>query len=174
MARFFLVLLLGLPLLAQQRKADVFGLIGYGKTADDEGSLGGGMNVGGGIGYRLTRRIGIEGEVNGFRSRRDFGHGVPSFQHSGAHAMANVLAHFGPPRSQFYLLGGVGLVHVKNVQYGDSGIGLNLGFGAGFKAFVSERVYVRPDFRLMAGDGGNGAEAPFAVMRVGIGLGYCW
>src|SRR5689334_8930298 len=116
MARLFLIILLGLPLLAPQRKAEVFGLIGYGKTSDDEGSLGGGLNGGGGIGYRLTRRFGVEAEVNAFRSKRGFGQPIPPFQHSGAHLMGNALVHFGPRRAQFYLLGGVGLLHVKNVR----------------------------------------------------------
>ncbi len=66
------------------------------------------------------------------------------------------------------------MVHVKNVQSGRSGNGLNVGLGAGFKFFVSERVYIRPDFRLFGGDGGNGAETPFTVLRIGVGLGYSW
>lgn len=174
MVRFLLVVLLGLPLLAQQRKADVFGMIGYGRTSDDEGSLGGGVNGGGGLGYRLTRRLGVEGEVNAFRSNRDFGQPIPPFQHNGVHVMGNALVHFGPSRTQFYLLGGVGVLHVKNVRSGQTGSGLNVGLGAGFRIFATERVYIRPDFRLFAGDGGNGAETPFGVLRAAVGLGYSW
>lgn len=174
MIRLLAALLLALPLLAQQPKGEVFGLVGIGKTSDDEGSLGSGLNGGGGVGYRLTKRLGVEAEVNGFRSKRDFGQPVPPFEHSGVHVMGNGLVHFGPQRAQFYILGGVGLLHVKNVRSGASGNGLNVGLGLGFKFFATEHVYIRPDVRLFAGDGGRGAETPFAVIRFGVGLGYSW
>jgi opacity protein-like surface antigen len=167
-------LLLALPLAAQQRRVDVFGLVGVGATYDDEGSLGKGIAAAGGIGYRLTRRFGVEGEVNAFQSKRDFGQIVPPFQHSGAHVMANALVHFGPQRSQFYLLGGVGLVHVKNKTSDRSDDAFNLGFGFGFKFLARERVYIRPDFRIFSGSTNRAAESPFSMLRVAIGAGYLW
>jgi opacity protein-like surface antigen len=166
------VVLLAAPLAAQQRKADVFGLIGVGKVYDDEGSLGRGVAGAGGIGLRLTKRLGVEGEVNAFSTKRDFGRIVPPFQHSGAHVMANALAHFGPQRSQFYLLGGVGLLHVKNKSTDRSDNGFNVGLGFGMKIFATERLYIRPDFRIFGGSTSQAVESPFTMLRIGVGLGY--
>ena len=50
MIRAGLLLVLALPLAAQQRRVDVFGLIGVGATYDDEGSLGRGVSGAGGVG----------------------------------------------------------------------------------------------------------------------------
>jgi hypothetical protein len=175
MIRVFLLLALCVPLLAQQPpRADVFGTIGLGKVYDDEGSLGSGPSGGGGIGYRLRKRLGVEGEINAFRSRRDFASSVSPFQHNGVHLMANFLSHFGPPRAQFYLLGGVGLLHVKNVRRGVSDTGFNVGFGLGFKFFATEHIYIRPDLRIFGGGTSQAVESPFSMIRIGIGAGYSW
>jgi opacity protein-like surface antigen len=170
----FVLLLLALPMAAQQRRVDVFGLVGVGATYDDEGSLGKGVSGAGGIGYRLTKRFGVEGEVNAFQSKREFGSIVPPFQHSGAHVMGNALLHFGPQRAPFYLLGGVGLAHVKNKTTDRSDDAFNLGFGFGFKFYATDRVYIRPDFRIFAGSTNQAAESPFSMLRVAIGVGYSW
>ncbi len=174
MIRTALLLLLALPLAAQQRRVDVFGLLGVGATYDDEGSLGKGVSGAGGIGFRLTKRLGVEGEINAFSSKRDFGQIVPPFQHSGAHVMGNALLHFGPQRAQFYLLGGVGLLHVKNKNSNLSDNGFNVGFGFGFKFFATEHIYIRPDFRVFGGSSSQAAETPFSMLRVAVGVGYSW
>ena len=59
-------------------RAEVFGAIGVGKTGDDEGGLGSGINGGGGIGYRIVRRLGVEAEINGFRTKRTFSSAFPA------------------------------------------------------------------------------------------------
>jgi opacity protein-like surface antigen len=169
-----LLLLLALPLAAQQGRVDVFGLIGVGATYDDEGSLGRGVSGAAGIGYRLTKRLGIEGEVNAFSSKRDFGQIVPPFQHSGAHVMGNALLHFGPSRAQFYLLGGVGLLHVKNKSTNQSDNGFNVGLGLGMKIFATSHIYIRPDFRIFGGSTNQAVESPFSMLRLGVGVGYSW
>lgn len=172
MIRLWAVLLLALPLLGQPRRAEVFGAIGAGKVYDDEGSLGSGPSGGGGIGYRLRKRLGVEAEVNGFRSTRDFGGGAPVFRMSGLHVMANALSHFGPPKAQFYVLGAAGVVRVSTRTRADGG--LNLGFGVGLKIFATERVYLRPDFRIFAGRGGSAIESPITRFRMSVGVGYSW
>ena len=175
MIRALALLLLGLPLAAQQiPRTEVFGLIGLGKVYDDEGSLGSGPSGGGGIGYRLRKRLGVEGEVNFVRSSRDFGGGAPSFRHNGFHLMGNALAHFGPPRAQFYLLGGAGLAHVRNVQADISESKFGINFGLGMKIYASEHIYIRPDLRIFGSGGGQALESPFTVIRIGIGVGYSW
>src|SRR5690242_328741 len=102
-----LLVLLGLflaPVYAQNDfKREVFGTIGIGKTADDEGSLGSGVNGGGGFGYRLTRRFGVKAEVNAFRTRRDFSAGFQPFEATGVFAMGNGLLYLNRGRTQVYL-----------------------------------------------------------------------
>lgn len=170
--RWLALLLLAAPLFGQQRKADVFGMIGTGAVYDDEGSLGRGVTGAGGIGYRLRKRLGVEAEVNVFQSKRDFGQIVPPFRHSGLHVMANALAHFGPSRAQFYLLGGVGLLHVRNKTRNLSDSGFNIGLGFGMKIFATEHVYIRPDFRIFGGGTRQAVESPFSMLRIGVGVGY--
>jgi hypothetical protein len=173
--RLLLLLVVALPAIAQQPgRADVFGLIGIGKVYDDEGSLGSGLNVGGGIGYRLRKRLGVEAEVNGFRSERDFGAFPPPFRFSGYQVMGNALSHFGPPRAQFYILGGLGVMGVRNRNrdIGDTQFGI--GFGVGMKIFASEHIYIRPDLRIFGRGGSNLIGDPITVLRIGIGAGYSW
>lgn len=165
------ILLLGLPLLGQQvPRADVFGIIAHGRLYDDEGRLGAGVSGGSGVGYRLRKRLGVEAEVSGFRSERDFGAGREPFRNGGVFVMGNALAHFGPSRAQFYLIGGAGVASVRNRNSGRSESGFAIDCGAGFKFFAAEHIYVRPDFRIFGKSGG----ALYSLMRIGIGVGYSW
>jgi hypothetical protein len=154
-------------------RREIFGTIGAGFASDDEGSIGRGINGGGGIGYRLTRRFGVEGEVNAFRARRSFGQPIPPFGATGAHVMGNALVHFGSPRAQFYLLGGAGLLHARNLA-GVSSNGLAIDVGVGFKIYATPHIFIRPDVRIFAGDSGRAIEPPLSDLRVSIGLGYAW
>jgi hypothetical protein len=175
MRRLLVLLALGVPLIAQQPgRADIFGLIGLGKVYDDEGSLGSGVNLGGGIGYRLRKRLGVEAEVNAFRSERDFGAFPPPFRFSGFQVMGNALSHFGPPRAQFYILGGLGVMGVRNRNRDVADTQFGIGFGVGMKIFASEHIYIRPDLRIFGRGGSNLVGDPITVLRVGIGAGYSW
>jgi hypothetical protein len=161
-------------------KGEVFGTIGIGKTYDDEGSLGSGINGGGGIGYRLTGRLGVEAEVNAFRTKRDFSFTPNGFEASGAFIMGNGLLYLTRGRGQLYLIGGAGLLHIRN-QFGFTGVavnrsgnGLAVDVGMGLKIFATPRFYLRPDVRVYAGNSGSTVEAPFSDIRISIGAGYCW
>jgi hypothetical protein len=155
-------------------KREVFGAVGAGSTYDDEGSLGRGINGGGGIGYRLTPRLGFEAEVNAFRSKRDFGPPIAPFEHSGAHFMGNALLHVNRGRAQFYLIGGAGVLHIHNTGTNRSHNGLSIDLGLGIKIFVTPHVYIRPDARAYVGSGGSAAESPFSDLRIAAGAGYSW
>ncbi len=54
-------------------RGEIFGNIGVVKIFDDETNLGNGVGYGGGIGYRFTRRLGVDFEVNSLNHRRDAG-----------------------------------------------------------------------------------------------------
>lgn len=161
-------------------KKEVFGAIGIGKTYDDEGSLGAGLNGGGGFGYRLSHRFGVEAEVNAFRTRREFSAGYPPFQANGAHLMGSGLLYLGRERTQAYLLFGGGLLHTR-LESGFGGVpvrrsanGFAVNLGGGMKIFVSPHVSVRPELRIYAGNSRDVVEAPFGDIRFSIGVGYHW
>lgn len=161
-------------------KREVFGSIGIGKTYDDEGSLGQGLNGGGGFGYRLTHRFGVEAEVNAFRTRRDFSSAFAPFQASGALVLGNGLLYLNRGRGQVYLIGGAGLLHVRNrVRFGGVPLnrtdrGLAVGLGIGVKIFATKHFVLRPDARIYGGNSGSAVEAPFTDLRFSMGAGYCW
>ena len=158
-------------------RSEVFGVVGVGKTYDDEGSLGSGINGGGGFGYRLSRRFGVEAEVNIFRMRREFGRVFQAFEANGAHVMGSGLLYLTQGRGQAYLIFGGGLQHV-NVKSGFGGASLGSGhggainFGGGVKAFVTPHVSLRPEMRVFAGDSGSVVEAPFGLNSDFDGLGF--
>ena len=51
---------------------------------------------------------------------------------------------------------------------------LTWGFGFGFTFFATERLYIRPDFRIFEGSASQAAETPFSLLRVAVGVGYLW
>lgn len=161
-------------------KKEVFGAIGIGKTYDDEGSLGSGVNVGGGFGYRLWSRIGVEVEVNAFRTRREFSSAYPPFQASGAHVMGSGLLYLSRGRGQAYLLFGGGLLHTRlesgfgSVPVPRSANGFAVNLGGGMKIFVNPHVSLRPELRIYVGDSRGAVEPPFGDIRFSMGVGYHW
>ncbi len=163
----------------QEYRREVFGSIGVGKTYDDEGSLGKGLNGGGGFGYRLTQRFGVEGEVNGFATKRTFSPAFAPFRASGVFVNGNGLFYLNQGRAQAFLIGGVGMLHVQNdssfagpVNRSSNGLAIN--FGAGVKVFLTPHVLLRPEFRIYGANSGNAVESPFTDMRFSIGAGYAW
>lgn len=161
-------------------KKEVFGAVGIGKTYDDEGSLGAGLNGGGGFGYRLSHRFGVEAEVNAFRTRREFSPVFPAYQAHGTHAMGNGLLYFNRGAAQAYLIFGAGVLHFRNQadfagsSAGRSGNGFAANAGFGVRIFATQRVSLRPEFRVYAGGAGGAVEAPFGDMRLSLGIGYHW
>ncbi|MCX6619791.1 MAG: outer membrane beta-barrel protein, partial [Acidobacteria bacterium] len=147
---------------------------------DDEGSIGHGVTGGGGVGYRLWQRFGVEGEFSAFRTRRELSSFYPPFEASGVRVMGNGLLYLNRGPAQAYLLFGAGMIHVRNeVSFG--GIrsdratnGLNLGAGFGVRIFVNPRFSLRPEVRLDAGATNGSIEAPFTSARFSIGAAYHW
>lgn len=161
-------------------KREVFGTIGIAKTYDDEGSLGKGLHGGGGFGCRFTRRLGAEVEVTGFRTRREFDYIPAAFEASGAMVLGNGLLYLSTGRAQWYLIGGLGMLHIRN-KVGFSGVpfnvadnGLALDLGTGIKIYASRHLVLRPEVRLFAGNSGRAVEAPFSGVRVSMAAGFCW
>lgn len=163
-------------------RGEVFGSIGGGKAYDDEGSLGKGLDIGGGAGFRLTPRLGLEGHVNRIEYKRDFSSGV-RFEGTAVFTTANLLYHFSTSRAQPYVVGGVGFVHLENrSRFPEDDFlpkrtanGFATNFGGGVKIFLSKNFSLRPEVRVFIGDTeGSGVEQPFSVGRASVALSYHW
>jgi hypothetical protein len=156
-------------------KREVFGTIGIAKTYDDEGSLGKGLHGGGGFGYRFTQRLAAEVEITGFRTRREFGAGYV-FEANGAMVLGNGLLSLTRGRGEWYLIGGAGLLHIRNQSsfFRATHNGLALDLGTGVKIHATRNFVLRPEVRIFAGKSGSAVEAPFLGLRVSMGAGYTW
>lgn len=163
------------------RKWNVYGAAGYGWTSDDEGSVGNGFAGGGGVGYRFNRRLEAVFDINAFRHRREGALGRAEFAGNGQYYTGNLLYHFSGSRFQPYILGGAGGIAYQvdrgiNLPRETSTGGFAITFGAGAKAFVSERFSIRPEVRVYAGGRGaaGGIEPPIVNVRFAVGFGYHW
>ncbi len=165
-----------LPAAAQSttplKRPEVHGFLGVSRAWDDEGYIGTGPSAGFGIGTRLTRRLGVEGEYTFFRHKRDFG---PLGQWKGnAHLFtANALLHFSPEgKVQPFLLIGAG-----GQSYEGNGPGFTWNCGAGIKAFLNDHLFLRPEVRLSSGKYDRKPlqpEPPISTIRFQFGVGYRW
>ena len=163
-------------------RGEVFGSLGGGKAFDDEGGLGGGLDVGGGAGFRITPRFAIEGQVNRIHHRRDFSSGV-RFEGIALFTTASLVYHFSESKAQPYVLAGLGVVNFENrSRFPEDGplperksTGFATNFGGGAKLFLNRRVSLRPEFRLFFGDtAGSGVEPRYCVLRGSVAISYHW
>jgi hypothetical protein len=156
-------------------KREVFGSIGIGKVYDDEGSLGSGLNGCGGFGYRIVRRFGVEAEISGFRTKREFSPAFPPFRGHGAHVLGNGLIYLNRGRGQAYVILGAGLgrfttrVNFGGASINDSRTGFAVACGFGVKIFATPHFSLRPEVRVHAADNG-----PISDLRLSFGAGYHW
>lgn len=179
-------------------KGEVFAKVGYGSLADDEGSRGRGVVAGGGIGCRLTPRWGLDFEVSRIDGRRE----TSSFEMDGYALLAGGAVNYHlikEGKVQPYLRLGVTYGHYdgkfvrkaiipppgfpatpESVRSGKQSF-LGPDFGFGFKIFMTERVSIRPEFRLAALQGlkrydpaRDILERPLFAGWLSIGIGYHW
>lgn len=176
MRRILLLLLVTLPLAAQSatplKRPEVHGFLGVSHAWDDEGHIGAGPSAGFGIGTRLTRRLGVEGEYTFFRHRREYGFG--GVTEGNAHLFTgNALLHFSPDgKVQPFLLIGAG-----GQSYKGNGPGFTWNCGAGIKAFLNDHLFLRPEVRLSSGKYDREPfepEPPISTIRFQFGVGYRW
>jgi hypothetical protein len=180
------LLLLAPAALAQdmERRAEVFGSLGGGRVYEDEGVRGNGLEIGGGVGYRITPRFSVEGQVSGVSYKRDFRSGV-RFEGTAVFVTGDVLFHFSTSKVQPYALFGMGLSHDKRrsqfpgVEFSPQPTvnGLAMRFGAGVKIFLNKKYSLRPEFGFAAGsnEGTNqNFEQFIAVGRASLAFTYHW
>jgi opacity protein-like surface antigen len=156
-------------------KTEVFGLIGGAGIHDDETFLGAGMNLGAGIGFRLSRRFGLSLEGYYAQSSRQF----PDSGHLESNATtvaADLHIYFPIRKVEPYLLVGTGLTRFNrtgnfiDTSFRSTDTGYTLQFGGGARIFVTPQLSVRPEFKWVSSDNISFVNQ----LRGTISVGYHW
>jgi hypothetical protein len=141
---------------AQTGRADIrgdFGWTGFLDEGSDNHVL-----VGASFGAYLTRRLSVQPEFQ-YLKRSSSGF---SDNHYDLALIGNVAYDFRSPGSRVvpYVIAGPGLIHTRDLFFSTTEFYVT--GGGGVKLFVTDRLYVAPDFRI-------GWEPH---MRFSVGLGY--
>jgi opacity protein-like surface antigen len=107
------------PAIASSQSIEVFATTGVVQLLDDEGSLGLGMPVGGGVGFRFSRGWGIEALAEGQQARRRFSSDV-RFDSTVTAVRARLLKYFGDAL-QPYVGAGFGATRIRSTYDYPSG-----------------------------------------------------
>ncbi len=159
-------------------KLEVFGSLGWAGYWGDESFRGNGLNFGGGVGYFPLSRLGIELQVDGGKHARSFTGGV-HFEGSSTYVSGSVIYRFSESRSQFYVLVGGGLLRKTETSrfpgnppeiFRSEASSFALNSGAGLKIFLSPRLSIGPEFRIVLGGGGGVKWYYRASVRMGYHL----
>ena len=154
-----LLLLTGLiliPALGSAQSLEVFAMTGVVQLWDDEGNIGNGMPVGGGVGFRSPHGWGVEALAEGHKATRDFDSGV-RFDSTVTAGRARILKYFGTGRTQAYAGGGLGVMRVKSARTEPFGGTIfrrtstsgTLSAFAGVRIAASNTLFVRPEFEFL-------------------------
>lgn len=114
---------LTLPALASAQSLELFALTGVVQLWDDEGNLGSGAPIGGGVGFRSPHGWGLEAQVERQKAARHFESGV-RFDSTVAAARARILKYFGRGAAQLYAGGGAGVTQIRSTYDYPAGCGL--------------------------------------------------
>lgn len=167
---FLLALLAALifaPAFASAQSFEVFATTGAVKLWDDEGNLGVGVPIGGGVGFKSPHGWGIELLAETQKATRNFDSDV-HFNSTVTAARARILKYFGGGQTQPYAGGSLGVTRVtstrdspadctlmnnvfrctsRDVFRSESTTGTLSGF-AGVRIAAGNVVFVRPEFEL--------------------------
>ena len=120
---FLLGVLILSPVLASAQSIEVFATTGVVQLWDDEGSLGVGVPIGGGVGFKSPHGWGIEMLAETQKAQRNFDSGV-QFDSTVTAARGRIIKYFGSGRTQPYAGGGLGVTRVKSTRESPTGCAL--------------------------------------------------
>jgi opacity protein-like surface antigen len=164
---FLLSVLILSPALASAQSFDVFATTGIVQLWDDEGNIGKGAPIGGGIGFRSPHGWGLEALAETQKAERNFDSGV-RFDSTVTAARGRIMKYFGIGRAQPYAGAGLGVTRVKSIRefpsdcalvnnvftctgrdifQSESTKGTVSGF-AGVRIAAGNVLFVRPEFEL--------------------------
>ncbi|MCI0489223.1 MAG: outer membrane beta-barrel protein [Blastocatellia bacterium] len=180
-----IIFLLPAAVMAQDTdsRGEVFINVGRGVIFDDEGFLGSGTSIGGGIGFRLISKLGIEGEVKRIPHFREFPSGV-QLRGTAVFININAIYHFSDSRIQPYVTGGAGFLHYRNKSRSpfpdepfrgeptSNSFAFNM--GAGLKGFLTDRVSVRPEFKLLNSNDVTVVSDKLNIFHFSVALALHW
>ena len=160
-------------------RVEVFAGAGVARVGGDEGSLGTGSCLVGGFGVRVAARVSLEVDVMRAQHERTIAGGPLEGTATGA--FGNVVYQVTGERTQVFVLGGAGLLSSRTTHtYSPSGgpaitfrsqdNNFAWGGGAGVKIFLTQRVSLRPQFRLVFSE----ATGVMGLMAASVALGYRW
>ena len=160
-------LALFLPGLASAQSVEVFVTTGVVQVWDDEGNIGAGVPIGGGIGFKSPHGWGIEALAETQKATRDFDSDV-RFDSTVTAARARLIKYFGNGRTQPYAGGGLGVTRIESTRESPTGCalinnvfactgrdvfrsestaGTLTGF-AGLRIMTGRGLFVRPEFEF--------------------------
>jgi outer membrane protein with beta-barrel domain len=143
------------PTAASAQSLEVFATTGVVQLWDDEGNIGTGVPLGGGVGFKSPHGWGVEVLAETQKARRDFDSGV-TFDSTVTAGRGRIIKYFGGGRTQPYAGGGIGVMRVEsartepfggNIFRSNSTSGSLSGF-AGLRIAAGNRLFVRPEFEL--------------------------
>ena len=158
---------LSFPFVVSAEPVEVFVTTGMHQVWDDEGNIGAGVPLGGGIGFKSPHGWGIETLVETQKARRNFESNV-RFDSTVTAGRARLIRYFGSRRTQPYAGGGLGVTRITSTRESPSGCALvnNIftctgrdvfrsestagtltGF-AGLRIMAGRVLFVRPEFEF--------------------------
>ena len=156
-----------LPASASAQSVEVFVTTGVVQVWDDEGNIGSGVPIGGGVGFKSPHGWGIEALAETQKAKRDFDSGV-RFDSTVTAARARLIKYFGSGRTQAYAGGGLGVTRIESTRESPTGCalvnnvftctgrdvfrsestaGTLTGF-AGLRIMAGRVLFVRPEFEF--------------------------
>lgn len=120
---FLIALVLSIPAHASAQSFEVFATTGVVQLWDDEGNIGAGVPIGGGVGFKWPGGWGIEALAETQKATRDFDSGV-RFDSTVTAARARLIRYFGSGRTQPYAGAGFGVTHIESTRESPSGCAL--------------------------------------------------
>ena len=177
MFAFIVALAATSPLQAQESRGSVNAVGGFGKTWDDEGSLGRGWLVGGAVDRVIFGRTRLEGSVEVLTHDRNAGY----FLSEGQTVVGglSLVRRFGSGGAQPYLAGGLTLGHHSGTNsfvderfpISSTDAGFRGAFGIAFRA--GRRMEISPEIRLIGFFVENDSD-PVSVISFGIRVGWAY
>jgi opacity protein-like surface antigen len=162
-------------------KGELFGNVGWGNFHHGHHSLGSGLSYTAGIGFRpfdgWLQGLGFQGDYNGMHFTGRPGTGYES-KGNRQIISGNALYYFGHSGTQFFLLGGLGVLRaqyhysIPGTTYYNEGTKMSLELGAGMKIRVSSKWAIRPEVRMIDTTIGKGYNWNSVTLTCGIG--YHW
>ncbi|MCI0415749.1 porin family protein [bacterium] len=160
---------------APDYKTEVFGLAGIAGIHDDESYLGTGINFGGGLGLRLSRRFGFNIEGYYADSTRNFSSGV-HIESNATTLAVDFHVYFPTGKVEPYVLVGTGLTRFNQTgsfidpEFRSTDTGYTLQWGGGARIFLAPHVSIRPEFKWV-----SSSNISFVnQLRGTVSVGYHW